>query len=103
MFNMFYRRRLGVGITLQILRPFTGLNAISFYSSFIFGQVTDNKTLITTLTVGLGFIGLLAGIVAGFLTKYYGRKALMIAGTILGGIVSMIVLAIVNNSNILDP
>lgn len=102
MFTKKYRRRLGVGCGLQLLNQFCGINAVTFYSSVIFGHITSNQTLITTLTVGCGVIGFSAGILSGLLTRYIGRKPIIMVGTVLSGLISMIVLANLSNGNIVN-
>ncbi len=102
MFTKKYRRRLGVGCGLQLLNQFCGINAVTFYSSVIFGNITSNQTLITTLTVGVGVIGFTAGISSAILTRYIGRKPIIMIGTFLSGIICMIILANLSNGNIVN-
>jgi hypothetical protein len=87
---------------LQFARQFSGITAVNFYSSVIFGIITSNQFIVTTLTVGIGFVGFLSGIFGGILIKFFGRKILVMTGTFLSGIVSMIALAIISNGNIVD-
>ena len=54
------------------------------------------------MTVGIGFVGFISGIFSGILIKYYGRKLLVMRGTFLSGIVSMIVLAIISDGKIVN-
>lgn len=82
-----------IGITLSVLQQFVGINVVLYYAGNIFrnmGSSTDSSLLQTII---VGIVNLLFTVVAIFTVDKFGRKPLMIIGSI-GMAVSMMALGL---------
>ena len=78
LFKPAYRLQLFLGILLNSLNQLTGINFIVLYSQEIFEQMgLDNGK---ELTIGLGFVNFLGGIILMFVMNLAGKKTLLVAG-----------------------
>lgn len=83
MFAPKYRSRMIVGITLQFIQQFSGINAVIFFSGNIFKTVTDNNlSEVFNLTIVVGVLLTLTSLVSGLVMKFLGRKQLLVYGDI---------------------
>ncbi|CAF2394200.1 unnamed protein product [Rotaria sp. Silwood2] len=78
------RRRLILGITIQILQQFTGMNSIMYYAPSIFKQAGLSGQRAALLATGInGCVNVLATIPAILFLDKWGRRPILISGAIL--------------------
>ncbi|CAF4980380.1 unnamed protein product [Rotaria sp. Silwood1] len=78
------RRRLILGITIQILQQFTGMNSIMYYAPSIFKQAGISGQRASLLATGInGCVNVLATIPAILFLDKWGRRPILIFGAIL--------------------
>ena len=82
LFHGGYRRALIIGVVLAMVCQFSGINAIMYYAPEIFKSVGVGRDAAFTQTVSIGLVNLLFTFVAIWLVDLAGRKALLIAGSI---------------------
>jgi MFS transporter, SP family, arabinose:H+ symporter len=82
LFHSGYRRALVIGVVLAAVCQFSGINAIMYYAPEIFKSVGVGRDAAFTQTVSIGLVNLLFTFVAIWLVDLAGRKALLIAGSI---------------------
>ncbi len=82
LFHGGYRRALMIGVVLAVVCQFSGINAIMYYAPEIFKSVGVGRDAAFTQTVSIGLVNLLFTFVAIWLVDLAGRKALLIAGSI---------------------
>ena len=82
LFHGGYRRALMIGVVLAVVCQFSGINAIMYYAPEIFKSVGVGRDAAFTQTVSIGVVNLLFTFVAIWLVDLAGRKALLIAGSI---------------------
>ncbi|CAD8093376.1 unnamed protein product [Paramecium sonneborni] len=81
--NYSQRKRLLVGCGLQLLQQFSGINAIMFFSKIIFSSILkDNETKINWANVSVGLINIIFSFIAISLLQKFGRRTLLLYGTI---------------------
>ncbi|CAD8082161.1 unnamed protein product [Paramecium sonneborni] len=81
--NYSQRKRLLIGCGLQVLQQFSGINAIMFFSTIIFSSILkDNETRIDWANVTVGLINIIFGFIAISLLQKFGRRPLLLYGTI---------------------
>src|SRR3990167_5233789 len=88
-----------LGVMLQLIQQFSGMNAILYYAPIIFGQAGFNQTDGMWVTVSIGAINVITTIFSLYLIEYLGRRALMYLGAILL-FISTSTLAILFNSGL---
>ena len=76
------RKRLIIGILLNIFAQFSGINSVIFYSNQIFNDVSQSKIIVKYLTLIVGAINLISPIIAGNFVDTKGRKSILLFGEI---------------------
>jgi SP family galactose:H+ symporter-like MFS transporter len=80
--NRNFRRSVGLGILLQAMQQFTGINVVMYYAPSIFQAMGYSTTAQLTFTAVVGLVNVLATFIAiGFVDKI-GRKPILYAGFI---------------------
>ncbi|MFP8967586.1 sugar porter family MFS transporter [Pokkaliibacter sp. CJK22405] len=85
--NPNFRRTLMLGIVLQIVQQFTGINAVMYYAPRIFemaGFASTESQLWSTVSVGV--VNVLATFIAIGLVDRWGRKPILYSGFVVMGI-----------------
>jgi SP family galactose:H+ symporter-like MFS transporter len=78
--NRNFRRSVGLGILLQAVQQFTGMNIVMYYAPHIFKAMGYSTTAQLWFTVIVGLVNVLATFIAiGFVDKI-GRKPILYAG-----------------------
>lgn len=78
--NRNFRRSVGLGIVLQVMQQFTGMNVVMYYAPIIFkdmGYATEQQMWFTAL---VGLINVLATFIAISLVDRWGRKPILYTG-----------------------
>jgi SP family galactose:H+ symporter-like MFS transporter len=78
--NRNFRRSVGLGIVLQLMQQFTGMNVVMYYAPIIFrdmGYATQQQMWFTAL---VGLINVLATFIAIGLVDRWGRKPILYTG-----------------------
>lgn len=78
--NRNFRRSVGLGIVLQVMQQFTGMNVVMYYAPVIFkdmGYATEEQMWFTAL---VGLINVLATFIAISLVDRWGRKPILYTG-----------------------
>ena len=89
------RRRMILGILVQVFQQFTGINSIMYYAPQVFEQSGISATSSALIASGVdGVLNVLATIPAVLFIDRLGRRSIMISGAIFMG-VSMILCGIV--------
>lgn len=83
-----------IGILLSVFQQFVGINVVLYYASNIFRNMGSSTDMSLLQTIIVGAINLLFTIVAILTVDRFGRKPLMIIGSV-GMAISMIALGIV--------
>ncbi|CAF4175443.1 unnamed protein product, partial [Rotaria sordida] len=84
LFRFPLRRRLILGVTIQILQQFTGMNSIMYYAPSIFKQAGLSDQRASLLATGInGCVNVLATIPAILFLDKWGRRPILILGAIL--------------------
>lgn len=79
--NKFFLRVLGLGIVLQLIQQFSGINTIIYYSTNIFkmaGFTTHAEQLWATVIVGL--VNVLTTVLSVFIVDKLGRRPILFVG-----------------------
>ncbi len=92
--NKFFIKVVILGVMLQILQQFTGINAVMYYSSQIFATAGFTNPSLATVIVGL--VNMLTTIVAMKYIDNIGRKPILYFGLILMVISCMIIAYLFN-------
>src|SRR5699024_10699739 len=80
--NRNFRRSVGLGILLQAMQQFTGINVVMYYAPEIFKAMGYSTTAQLAFTAVVGLVNVLATFIAiGFVDKI-GRKPILYAGFI---------------------
>jgi sugar porter (SP) family MFS transporter len=86
------RRRLILGVSIQILQQLTGINSIMYYAPEIFKQAGLNDQRASLLATGInGFVLVLATIPAILFIDKLGRRFILISGAILMALSMLII------------
>ena len=86
------RRRLVLGMSLQILQQMTGINSIMYYAPEVFKQAGLNGQRASLLATGInGFVLVLATIPAILFIDKLGRRIILISGAILMALSMLII------------
>jgi SP family arabinose:H+ symporter-like MFS transporter len=101
LFSKELRPILGIGILIAIFSQVTGINAIMYYAPLIFKNIGNGTESALIQTAFIGGINFLFTLVAIFTIDKWGRKPLLITGSI-GMIISLTVITIAYFLNKLD-
>ncbi len=82
LFNGKYNRPIFLAISIGLFNQLSGINAILYYSNFIFASAGFSSRSAALQTVGVGFVNLLATLLGMSLIDKMGRKALLLIGAI---------------------
>ncbi len=86
------RRRLILGLSIQILQQLTGINSIMYYAPEIFKQAGLNDQRASLLATGInGFVIVIATIPAILFIDKLGRRFILISGAILMALSMLII------------
>lgn len=78
--NSNFRRSVGLGILLQIVQQFTGMNVVMYYAPIIFKDMGYNKEAQMVFTVIVGLTNVLATFIAIWFVDKLGRKPILYTG-----------------------
>ncbi|OGT52496.1 MAG: hypothetical protein A3E84_03200 [Gammaproteobacteria bacterium RIFCSPHIGHO2_12_FULL_42_13] len=81
--NKSFLKVIFLGVMLQFIQQFSGMNAILYYAPIIFGQAGFNQTDGMWITVSIGVVNVVTTIFSLYLIERLGRRALMYLGAIL--------------------
>lgn len=92
LFSKQLRRLLIIGIGLGILQQFFGINTIMYYGPFIFKQAGfEGNSAEILATFGMGVVNVIMTIVTGLVVDRFGRRNLLILGSLIAGTSLLIV------------
>jgi sugar porter (SP) family MFS transporter len=103
LFSQPLKRVTLVGIILGMLQQLMGIGTLLYYGPFIFykaGFTPISNAIFATF--GIGIVNLISTISLLFLVDRFGRRPLLLAGTLIAGI-SLILVGIVNQAGLLNP
>ncbi len=91
LFNGRYNKPLFLAVTIGLFNQLSGINAILYYSNYIFASAGFSANSAALQTVGIGFVNLLATLLGMSLIDKLGRKTLLLIGALgmaaaLGGV-----------------
>jgi SP family galactose:H+ symporter-like MFS transporter len=78
--NRNFRRSVGLGILLQIVQQFTGMNVVMYYAPRIFQDMGYHTEAQLWFTAIVGLVNVLATLIAIFLVDKWGRKPILYTG-----------------------
>ncbi len=78
--NRNFRRSVGLGIMLQIVQQFTGMNVVMYYAPRIFQDMGYHTEAQLWFTAIVGLVNVLATLIAIFLVDKWGRKPILYTG-----------------------
>jgi SP family galactose:H+ symporter-like MFS transporter len=78
--NSNFRRSVGLGILLQIVQQFTGMNVVMYYAPIIFKDMGYQKEAQMVFTAIVGLTNVLATFIAIWLVDKLGRKPILYIG-----------------------
>jgi len=76
--NRAFRRVVALGIALQIMQQFTGINIVMYYAPRIFQNASFPPEIAAWTTSFIGFINLLVGMTAIYAVGRWGRRPLLV-------------------------
>lgn len=82
LFNGKYNRVIFLAITIGLFNQLSGINAILYYSNYIFASAGFNSNSAALQTVGVGLVNLLATFLGMSLIDKLGRKTLLLIGAL---------------------
>ncbi len=82
LFNGRYNKPIFLAITVGLFNQLSGINAILYYSNYIFASAGFSSSSAALQTVGVGGVNLLATILGMSLIDKLGRKTLLLIGAI---------------------
>ena len=80
--NANFRRSVGLGVLLQIVQQFTGMNVVMYYAPRIFEGMGYDTHAQMWFTAAVGLTNVLATFIAIFLVDRWGRKPILYTGFI---------------------
>jgi sugar porter (SP) family MFS transporter len=94
LFNGRYNRPIFLAISVGLFNQLSGINAILYYSNYIFASAGFSSSSAALQTVGVGLVNLLATFLGMSLIDKLGRKTLLLIGAIgmtlaLGGVATI--------------
>jgi SP family galactose:H+ symporter-like MFS transporter len=78
--NSNFRRSVGLGVLLQIVQQFTGMNVVMYYAPIIFRDMGYQKEAQMIFTAIVGLTNVLATFIAIWFVDKLGRKPILYAG-----------------------
>ncbi len=78
--NKNFRRSVGLGVLLQIVQQFTGMNVVMYYAPIIFQDMGYQKEAQMVFTAVVGLTNVLATFIAIWLVDKWGRKPILYTG-----------------------
>lgn len=78
--NSNFRRSVGLGILLQIVQQFTGMNVVMYYAPRIFQDMGYKTEAQLWFTAVVGLVNVLATLIAIWLVDRWGRKPILYVG-----------------------
>ncbi len=78
--NSNFRRSVGLGVLLQIVQQFTGMNVVMYYAPIIFRDMGYQKEAQMVFTAIVGLTNVLATFIAIWLVDKLGRKPILYTG-----------------------
>jgi SP family galactose:H+ symporter-like MFS transporter len=78
--NSNFRRSVGLGVLLQIVQQFTGMNVVMYYAPIIFKDMGYQKEAQMVFTAIVGLTNVLATFIAIWLVDRWGRKPILYTG-----------------------
>jgi sugar porter (SP) family MFS transporter len=82
LFNGRYNRPIFLAISIALFNQLSGINAIVYYSNYIFASVGFSSNSAALQTVGVGLVNLLATLLGMSLIDKLGRKTLLLIGSV---------------------
>jgi SP family arabinose:H+ symporter-like MFS transporter len=82
LFNGKYNLPIFLGVTIALFNQFSGINAILYYSNYIFASAGFNSGSAALQTVGIGLVNLFATFLGMALIDKLGRKTLLLIGAL---------------------
>lgn len=82
LFSRYYRKPIFLAITIGLFNQLSGINAILYYSNYIFASAGFNSASAALQTVGVGFVNLAATLLGMSLIDKLGRKTLLLIGSV---------------------
>jgi sugar porter (SP) family MFS transporter len=82
LFNGKYGRPIFLAISIGLFNQLSGINAILYYSNYIFASAGFSANSAALQTVGVGFVNLLATLLGMSLIDRLGRKTLLLIGAL---------------------
>eukprot|EP01102_Stenamoeba_stenopodia_P002606 TRINITY_DN12466_c0_g1_i1.p1 TRINITY_DN12466_c0_g1~~TRINITY_DN12466_c0_g1_i1.p1 ORF type:complete len:729 (+),score=158.11 TRINITY_DN12466_c0_g1_i1:291-2189(+) len=92
LFTADMRRRFFVGMGVVFFQQTTGQTTVLYYSSIILESVFSTRTQITTATLLIGVMKMVAALIAMQIIDRVGRRILLLCGTI-GAVITLLVIA----------
>lgn len=81
--NPLFLKVIGLGIMLQLIQQFSGMNAILYYAPIIFKQAGFNQTDGMWITVSIGLVNVITTIFSLYLIEKMGRRSLLYVGAVM--------------------
>ena len=78
--NPTFRRSVGLGVLLQVVQQFTGMNVVMYYAPRIFEGMGYDTAAQMWFTAAVGLTNVLATFIAIFLVDKWGRKPILYTG-----------------------
>lgn len=78
--NANFRRSVGLGVLLQVVQQFTGMNVVMYYAPRIFEGMGYDTAAQMWFTAAVGLTNVLATFIAIFLVDKWGRKPILYTG-----------------------
>lgn len=78
--NPNFRRSVGLGVLLQVVQQFTGMNVVMYYAPRIFQGMGYDTAAQMWFTAAVGLTNVLATFIAIFLVDKWGRKPILYTG-----------------------
>lgn len=82
LFNGKYKKPIFLAITIGLFNQLAGINAILYYSNYIFSSAGFSSSSAALQTVGVGLVNLVATILGMSLIDKIGRKTLLLVGSV---------------------
>lgn len=101
--NKNFRRSVGLGVALQVVQQFTGMNVVMYYAPRIFSDMGYQASSALWFTALIGLVNVGATFIAIATCDKYGRKPTLYAGFAVMAIGLGVISFLMRNGNIADP
>ncbi|MDI2090312.1 sugar porter family MFS transporter [Commensalibacter oyaizuii] len=101
--NSNFRRSVGLGILLQVVQQFTGMNVVMYYAPRIFADMGYQGSAQLWFTALVGLVNVAATFIAIGTCDKYGRKPTLYAGFFVMALGLGIISFLMRNGHIADP